>query len=356
MTAGAVLLLILKILGIIIGSIIGLVLLLLLAVLFVPVRYRAKVNVNLPDYRLKAYGSWLLHIIHASFTLEDGTALCLRVFGIPVKKIVTQPDPEKEKDDRSLIEKILDKILPRREEAEFGNEETDSDSDFTAGDETAQNEPENEPDVVLDDAVSGETVTESAPEPAAKDECEKTSKDILEEILSEEDEHIDPSPAPATAPSAVKKKRGIFNRIKGFFSGIAQKIKGAAAKAAEAYNKAHDKYEQVSDFLDDDDNMEALRLIRDRLLILLRHIRPRVIKGKLILGLEDPATTGKIIGAYYAFFAPGKDFLDLRGEFYEEIVQGRVYIRGHIRIIHLLIAFIKLYKNKKIKSWIKKED
>ncbi len=76
-----VLLTILKIIGIVLGAIIGLLLLLLCLVLFVPVRYRGRVNyTGKPDILIKA--SYLLHIVTVRVTMNEGsTEMAVRIFG-----------------------------------------------------------------------------------------------------------------------------------------------------------------------------------------------------------------------------------------------------------------------------------
>ena len=328
-TIAAILLTILKIIGIILAVIVGLAILLVLAILFVPIRYSIRADGRAPDFRGKAVVSWLLHIVSVSFAVDNGTALYIRIFGIPIKKTVSKSE-RKEDDGRDLTAKILDKIFPEKKEA-----------DPKAQQKAA---PVAQPQETL--TIIAEA--DKAPDDN-KEEPEKDSVRILEEIVRETREA-------ESAESFVKEKKSIKQKIKDFFAGIKEKIKSIVSKLSELYKKGEEKYEEVTGFFEDRENIEAINLIKKKLLLLLKHYKPRKIKGRLVLGLSDPSLTGKIIGAYYMFFEPRRSFLDLKGEFKSEVIEGDIFIKGRVRLNHLAAAAIVLYRNKKIKSWIKKED
>ena len=44
----------------------------------------------------------------------------------------------------------------------------------------------------------------------------------------------------------------------------------------------------------------------------------------------------------------------ITAEFDEEIIEGSIKVKGHIRLIHALTLFLGLWFNKTIRSWFKK--
>lgn len=114
------------------------------------------------------------------------------------------------------------------------------------------------------------------------------------------------------------------------------------------------KYEKARKDVTDEDNIIAVKLIRDELINLIRLYKPRKLKGFLDIGFEDPSLTGKALGLYYMLFSPSKNFR-FTGNFEDEVFSGDVTFKGRCRLNHLATSFIKCYKNDVIKSWIKKD-
>ena len=86
----------------------------------------------------------------------------------------------------------------------------------------------------------------------------------------------------------------------------------------------------------------------------LGRIRPRKMSGHIAFGLDDPAATGQITGAiamvpliYETDIRISPDF-----EADKAYIQGSIYIKGHMQLIHALILILGLVRNKKIRSFI----
>lgn len=100
----AVLLLILKIIGIILLILLGLILLILAVVLFVPVRYQVSGSIG-EKTTVRIAVSWLLHAVswRAAYE-EEGFSSQLRIFGI-TRKGKKPDDGEPGEDDRRTVQK-----------------------------------------------------------------------------------------------------------------------------------------------------------------------------------------------------------------------------------------------------------
>ena len=98
----AVLLTVLKIIGIVLLCIIGLLLVLVCLILFVPIRYRIEADRSDPDMSFtgSATGSFLLHILTARATYDEKFDFCIKVFGIRIKKRSHKEETPKIQDDQ----------------------------------------------------------------------------------------------------------------------------------------------------------------------------------------------------------------------------------------------------------------
>jgi hypothetical protein len=102
------------------------------------------------------------------------------------------------------------------------------------------------------------------------------------------------------------------------------------------------------------ENKELILEVIKTILRALKTILPRKCKVNATFGTGQADTTGFIYGAYCSL----KD--SLPGEIYMEPVwiesraEGNYFLKGKIRIIHFLIAIIKIIANKKVRLLIKK--
>ena len=78
----SVILLILKIIGIVLLVLLGILLLIIFLVLFVPIRYRVKVE-HSDSFALEGGVSWLLHFVHARISQSGSNRrIWVRIMGI----------------------------------------------------------------------------------------------------------------------------------------------------------------------------------------------------------------------------------------------------------------------------------
>lgn len=101
-----------------------------------------------------------------------------------------------------------------------------------------------------------------------------------------------------------------------------------------------------------EENREALLKILRKLRSLLRHWGIRRLRGEIIFGMEDPYLLGKLL-ELLSFFYPlyGRE-LSLEPHFGEKRLEGWIYGRGHIRLIHLVLLGIPLLMDRRIRGLI----
>ncbi len=71
-------------------------------------------------------------------------------------------------------------------------------------------------------------------------------------------------------------------------------------------------------------------------------------------GTGDPATTGEILGAAYAFGALLGLNLCIEPDFDNKVIECDIPFRGHVSFIRVLIWALKIYLNKDVKGIIQK--
>ena len=288
----AVLLLILKIIGIVLLSIIALILLIAAIVLFVPIRYRIRADKPLEgEFTSHAGVSFLLHILSGKFVYDKGIDYSIRVFGI--------------------------KIYPRKKKNDILESSENDDNE-------AQNPSANEYEVDWNEP-------EPLPQP------ESVSFDINEET------------GDTQGNVSTDSDDDLFDKAERFIENLLNKI-------SSKYDSLHEKYESIRfkiRFFDkmrnDERNKEAVAYIKKKVLKLLKKIAPRRVKGFVHFGFEDPATTGKIL-MYLAMIYPIlPKKLTIDPGFNDTDIYGNIYIKGHFSLITPAMCFLGVYFNKDIR-------
>ena len=296
----AILLMVLKIIGIILLVLLGLMVLVTLLLLFVPVRYEMKGNFTDKDtYDFSVRISWLLRIIQFKLLGRDKTVESrITIFGIRLKK---------------------------REKVKTKKKENKSSED----DNNIEGNPEN-----------NQTVQE-----------ENRKDEVSDKKPVEDNQGCE-----ACTERADGKKVGIFTKIKNFFKSLVSKIKQTFKKICDTIKTAKDKIHKIDEFLHDEKNIELFTLGKSELFYLLKHYMPRKWRGRLLLGTGDPASTGYVLGTLYALYPVHGGNLIVTPDFENKVIKGDVFVRGRIRGVHTVRTVIHLFENKHLRSMIFKKN
>ena len=318
----AVLLLILKIIGIILLILLGLILLILAVVLFVPVRYQVSGSIG-EKTTVRIAVSWLLHAVswRAAYE-EEGFSSQLRIFGI-TRKGKKPDDGEPGEDDRE-------------DGAEEPEERSAADALLTDG--------EQKTDGILTDGEQGEA--ERFDERQAKKVCAGAKKPDPAEHKELEQAN----------PAVRRKQRGglfrrIWERIRAFFAGLVRKLRQLRAGIKEALKKIKD----VRTFLTDERHREVLPLIFTELKYLLTHFKFRRIRTDLTFSMGDPALTGQVLGGLcvlpFLYRYQVQVYPDFEAE--NTYVTGTFDIKGRARGLHIAVSAVRLLGKKEFRIWLK---
>lgn len=304
---------ILKIILILLGVVVGLGLLAVLLVLFCPIRYRvtAETEEGISKSRAQACVSWLFHGILLEFTYEDGeTKSCVKIVGITynqlrkIMKIFTKKKRKK-------------RVFLRRSRHVRNEKKTDE------GQICIEEHPEsiNELDNLQE-----------------RQKLEKTEK---------------------SSQNTKKNKKSQFQKIKNNTSAFWGKLKGLRKISDKLKNLAN-TLEWWKCFLGNPRIQEALLLIKKETWSLIKHIFPTKTKGHIEFGSEDPSVTGLVLAFLGITMPLHRNCVEITPVYSgENILKGKVFLKGRIYGIMILISAIKIYFNKNVKytisRWKRKE-
>lgn len=303
-----VILTILKIIGIVLLSILGLIILILCCVLFVPVRYRvtAAKDSEHTDAVVKIH--WLLHIVSIKAFLDNKKLRTrLKIFGIPFKDSARKKKPRKQKVRKQKTKKIKkaavnDSVVP---------------------------------------AVNPEISSDATPDELPKTDLELNSEENLEEnptVNSDVNQNTDESTA--------SKDKGLFAKI----CGIKEKIQYTIHKIYDKIKDILGNIKKYLDILERRETSEAWKLVKYSVFKLLHHIRPRKIRGRVLFGTEDAASTGKILSYVCLLYPIYGDSFDIQADFEEKILEADLYMRGRIRVFTVARIALHLYRDKNVRK------
>lgn len=356
---------ILKVIGLVLLFLLLLLLLLLGLVLLVPIRYAGAGHKGeeKSDYAAQVDVSWLLRMVqlHAALT-PAGLAYYLRILcfhpidsrppdtpSANISDEKTSRSEEAVSSDDAVVH-FTDEISTESEEEVPSTDGTETDA---SGETSSRQTEENMQDASDGAKCQSENVEVDSielkncmePEPEAKEETMVQASDDLtfedapglEEAdnkpTSETDQESkmkSPSPA-AEAPKKKKRKKSSF---------------------ADRIKRICEKLSSLREAVEDEENQKAFRLLLSRVKYLLHHLRFRRFEGRLAFGFDDPAMMGRILGVLSLFYPLYGESFTITPVFDHTVFEGEIALKGHVRLIHILIAAIQLMMNKKIRGLV----
>ena len=317
----AVLLTILKIIGIVLLVILGIMLFLLAVLLFVPVRYSVKGTV---DNNITAEGkiSWLCSIFRYDFTFqEQDLSGEVRIFGFRPKK--------KERVSEEELE------------------------------EEAVSEVKDEVEEVVSDLVSNTVEEDDSEGKISKSVTESDSDKISPEEAAgrrEQNPEMDFHTGRQNRKSSRSSRKNIFMRMWDKIKSFMKKIKNFFIGIQKRLTSFKEFVVKVKEIVTDTKNQYAVRRLWEELLYLLKHFGFRKIHTELTFALADPALTGQVLGVLcmmpFLYQYDFHIFPDFESETY--YIRGSYDVKGRIQLIFLLVTAIRLLADKDIRSFLKK--
>ncbi|MBQ3665110.1 MAG: DUF2953 domain-containing protein [Lachnospiraceae bacterium] len=348
-----ILLTILKIIGILLLVIIGLVLLILACVLFVPIRYGAFIKCSESsgkDLSVRLKVTYLLHIISLSIVYKDKVIdKELKIFGFQTNLL----NRGKEKDDShsdqgdsnsgqkegtsGKIANLRKKLDVRKKEEDDQIEIVESNFlDRTSGWFGDGVTPHHEENTVHEENIAHEDSTADEENNAHEDDSHKENLFVR-----------------------VKNKIiQIIHKIKYQFHNICGKIKNVRESIGNLREKAHKlkkKADSYKEFLTHDNTKLTLAFVKGELVKVLKHIRPKKVKGFIRFGLGDAYNTGRVLGIIYAVLRGGRKNFNIYADFDNKVLETDIEIKGRMQIYYFVFIAVRIYLNEEFKKLLQRK-
>lgn len=318
-----ILLLILKIIGIVLLSILGILLLGIVCAFFVPVRYRIEAvrqeGEGQPPAAVRVKVTWLLHLINFLIRFDGELFVRVRISFLTILRI-----PQKE---------------GRRKKAE--QRESGKKKKLKKQEDSVKQDKKEEPAQSKDGAESGQqetTATASLPEMQGhREEPAEITQTLPEE---------DPPGFWDKLRVIPKMLQRLFEKIRGLFENIEYTIN----KFCDKIRSVSDTIEYYREVVEGEAFKRSFALCKDELTAIIKRLRPRKFEASLIVGMDDPASTGEILAVCGMLYPIIGGHVDVRGDFERKRLEGEILIVGKLRMFTFLRTAVRIYFNKDIRK------
>lgn len=373
---------ILKVIGLVLLFLLLLLLLLLGLVLLVPIRYAGAGHKGeeATDYAAHIDLSWLLHMVqlHAGIT-PAGLAYSLRILcfhpgdrrkpDTPAANVSDENSSRSEEvsSEDDATANVSDEGSSRSEETTApdgavskDSDEAPSENEAVAATEDTAVDPGDDVELQDEDTATEEKQPPEksviVPESAAAQTAEVDSiglKNVSEPDELEASDYTEDNSACDVSDSAEEKKeKEASSRAENTQVSTPKKKKRKKSSFADRIKKICEKASSLRETVEDEENQEAVRLLISRVKYLLHHLRFRKFEGQLAFGFEDPATVGRMLAVLSLFYPLYGECFTITPVFDHTLFEGEIALKGHVRLIHILIAGIQLMMNKKIRGLV----
>lgn len=322
----SIFLFVLKTIGIILLSIIALLIIAIVLVLFVPIRYRIIASKSEEsDFYAEIKLTWLLHFINILAKYTDGLYYRVRITLIPIKKSQNLKKQSKKKDNN-------DKALQENTDG-LNNEELNNTT------ELLQDSPDFNELKILNAEGINENISNDNVSDDNEDSLNFTDNDESNEDTIDTDEN-----------------KGIFYKIRFVLTKFIEFLFNIKDKLIIAYDTAVNIYNDIEYYIDainDERNRKVFSLCLSQSSNIINNIKPRVFKGNLTIGLDEPYTMGQILSIYGILFPIIHDKITINPVYDKELIEGDLLIKGRVRVFILIKAAIKIYFNRDFKRMMR---
>lgn len=140
----------------------------------------------------------------------------------------------------------------------------------------------------------------------------------------------------------------LLGRILDFFANITENINRILNKR----NEIVQKITHIRGFLQKESTGRAFKDVKRYLLRLWKSIRPRKLHGILHFGLEDPASTGQLLGVFGLLLPIYRDRIIIAPDFEQKIFEGEVYAKGSVQLGFFILLALQMLLNRNLMNTI----
>ena len=323
-----ILLLILKVLGLTILILLGIILVLLLLLMIAPFRYAIDAEYY-GDIKAVARIRWLIFVLDLKGMYGEQRFLYyLKSFGLTIStNDENDKHYKKPPDDDEASGKKAKKALGRKDKEKAKNKKV-------------TNQQSEQP--LLPDATQSEPLTEVGIDSEGEGAEEERKPGIFTRIREKLEQGLD---FIVTIPMRIHEKfEEILVRILDFFAHINENVTKVVKKRDEISRHA----DKVMKFIRLESTKKAMKDLLKYLKQILKHVVPRKYHGKVHFGMEDPATTGQLLGAAAVLFPVYRENLVIVPDFEQKIIEGEFSAKGRVIVGFFVIQAIKVLLNRNL--------
>lgn len=360
-----ILLLILKIIGIVLLSILGILLLGIVCALFVPVRYRIEAvrqeGEGQPPAAVRVKVTWLLHLINFLIRFDGELFVRVRISLLTILCIPQKEGRRKKAEKRESGGKK--KKQKKQEEQERNKEAAPSKREEEKGRQAeATVESMADSGRLLKTGTSEENETDAAGALAPEDLSQEHREEPAEitQTLPEEERAGPVEAEEGEEEAGTQETPGFWDKLRvipEMLQRLFEKIRGLFENIEYTINKFCDKIGSVSDTIEyyrevveGEAFKRSFALCKDELTAIIKRLRPRKFEASLIVGMDDPASTGEILAVCGMLYPIIGGHVDVRGDFDRKRLEGEILIVGKLRMFTFLRTAVRIYFNKDIRK------
>lgn len=349
----AIILMILKIIGILALILIGVCLLLLGAVLFVPIRYKIKAACQTEPGQVSAQArlSWLLHLVTVRMAYDNGLICKVRLFGITIYDIAK----------KELYEERAARKQQKKERRQKAGKKAENQAKEREAEQEQKRKTESRP-LEKKQQDKQEQTGQGAQHRTPECQTVKVSEQEKEQKQDQEQDQKQDEKTEQAENSPVEPKKGFRERIVEFFRLLHRKLKNIQYTIRGFCDKIKQIVENIAYYketLEREESKKAFLCCKKQLFQIWRNIRPGKLKIAMEIGFDDPAATGQFVALYSMFYPWIYHTVTLEPDFENPVLKGTFFCRGRVTVFVLLRAAWILYFDKNIRMFLrlwKKEE
>lgn len=315
------------VLGWILLAAVLLLLLLLLLVLFFPISYRLRGIRDEERMEVFVKIRWFFGLVRVDFRYPKPGNLVARALGIPVM------DTAKTGADK-------DKKKGRKESGPDTQKEDGKKEDKADNAENAENTVKKEPTCAC--SPGQESCRQESQEQESQGQESLGQESLGQESFGQQDRKQEKKPIFQT----MQEK---WENLQEGKDNLYQKVSGFAEKLKDIFNRV----QYYLELIQKEDSKLLFASGFFRLGRILRTIRPRKIKGQILIGTGSPDTTGYCM-AVYGMLSPylGKN-ISVTPDFENAVLRGELFVRGRITVVMLLFHSAHVLFDRRLHGFVK---
>lgn len=387
-----IILTIVKIIGILLLVLLALVLFVTAAVLFVPIRYRLNGEKEGDRLSVRAEVFWFMHLLRVGAIYPEPGRIIVKLLWFTLYDSGSEEKSEKKEKKQKKKKSIEGGETEEKQRRQEDSERTAGESIAAGGSESTEKERTAEEQTVQEQKIQEWKIPEQIPqgqkmpEPKTQewnkqewklqeqwehrrwleeysgDDLEKNIGDITEDDFEEEDweeekEQGEPEGIGRLIKAFKEKVTGFFGKI----ADILRKIKNAVKNIWYTIKRLCDRIVEIRNNISyyievfgEEETKQAFLTCRQELKRIWKNIRPTKCRAELMIGTGEPDTTGYILAMHGILYPIIGNDIVIEPDFENQVLEGKLFLKGRVTVFVLLYAVLKIYFNKNIRYFLKR--